>query len=256
MKKKIFAFLLILILGFAFAHGGLEASLPVFDAVNAALGELRNALIKNQFTQEIVLALERLNQLKAQYLEIVRFHSGMDEIFRTLVGDPLRDLASLTRGSLRDTFMDFGWITRELEYLTQASGPRDIRAALERLTGDIPVSDARPYIPFEEAQVVSGFELAQKIRDAGRRTRDAARLISDQARTASPKGAVRLQAEALSQVMVLNQQNQEALAKLLELEATRIEQVSRDEKRIEKERQKWTQDARVYLNSVLRGGGF
>ncbi len=230
------------------------AALPTFDAVNAALNELRNALMESQFAQEIAVAIEQLSQLKAEYLELIRFHSGLDDFFQVVIGDPFKGPLQGARTRLRDAFIDFGWITPEIEILGSSSAPQDIRASLEKVTGEIPDSRERPYIPFEEIQVVEGFQMAQEIRSSGAQTRDAARLISEQAQTASPKGAGRLQAEALSQVMVLSQQNQEAMAKLLELEATQVEQVSRDEKRLETERLKYLEDAGRYLENVLGGG--
>ncbi len=230
------------------------AALPTFDAVNAALNQLRNALMESQFAQEIAVAIEQLAQLKAEYLELIRFHSGLDDFFEVLIGDPFKGPLQDARTRLRDAFIDFGWITPQIEILTSSSAPQDIRASLEKVTGEIPDSRERPYIPFEEIQVVEGFQMAQEIRRSGGETRDAAHLISEQAKTASPKGAGRLQAEALSQVMVLSQENQEAMAKLLELEATQVEQVSRDEKRLERERLKYLEDAGRYLDNVLGGG--
>ncbi|MDP2643552.1 MAG: hypothetical protein Q8P24_01290, partial [Desulfobacterales bacterium] len=88
----------------------------------------------------------------------------------------------------------------------------------------------------------------------GENTRAAARAISEQAKTVSPKGAARLQSQALSHVIELNQQNQEAMAKLIELEATQIEQVSREEKRLERERIKYMDDAKWYLQTFLNSG--
>ena len=48
-------------------------------------------------------------------------------------------------------------------------------------------------------------------------------------------------------MMVLSQQNQEVLAKILELQAVQVEQVSREEKRLESERLKYLDDAGTYL---------
>jgi hypothetical protein len=254
MRKKIpvlivTAFLLTL------ASPASEAALPTFDAVNAALNEIRNALMQSQFAQDIALAIERVNQLKAQYLELLRFHAGLDDFFEVFVGDPLKEIFGRGTTALRDAFVDFGWITPQIEILGNGSGPHDIRASLEAITGQIPDSRERPYIPFEEMQIIDGFQLAQEIRRSGERTREAVRLISQQAKSASPKGAARLQAEATSEVMVLSQQNQEAMAKLLELEATQIEQVSREEKRLERERLKYMEDAAGYLQTLLAGRG-
>ncbi len=228
-----------------------EAALPTFDAVNAALNEIRNALMESQFAQDIALAIERLNELKAQTLEMLRFHSGPDEILDSLIEDPLKSLTRLGRGSLRDAFMDSGLITPQLQILEEGGEPSDIRASLEAITGKIPQGNARTYIPFEEMQVVDAFDLANQIRKGGQDTRDAADLIAEQAKSASPKGAARLQAQGVSQLMVLEQQNQEAMAKIIELEATQVEQVSREEKQAERDRLKFMEDTNEYLDAVL-----
>ena len=251
MRKKIFTLFLAIIFLFAVLAPNSQATLPTFDAVNAALNELRNALMQSQFAQDIALAAERLSQLREQYFELKRFNSGWDELFQTFIGDPQREILSQARGSVASAFSDFIWIQPEIENFQQSRGPADIRNSLEAITGKIPDSSARPYIPFEELQVVEGFQLAQEIRRSGSETREGARLISEAAKTASPKGAARLQAEALSQVMVLTQQNQEAMAKLLELQATQVEQVSREEKQLEHDRIKTMEDARSYLQSLL-----
>ncbi len=100
-------------------------------------------------------------------------------------------------------------------------------------------------------QVVEAFELASGIRESGKELRDSARTISNQAKLASPKGAAKLQAQGISELMILGQQHQEAVAKLLELEATQIQQVSRREKEAERERLRFVQDANEYLESIL-----
>ncbi len=250
MKRTKVVFISLLILMFA-ASGVTRADLPTIDAVNAALNQLRNALMQSQFAQEIAMATEQISQLQSQYLELLRFHSGFDDIFHSLAGDSFKNPFRFGNGSLRDAFSDFGWVTSDVEILNQAAGPADIRSSLEAITGKIPASHQRPYIPFEEMQVVEGFQLAQEIRGASEATRDAATSISQQAQTASPKGAARLNAEALSQVMILSQQQQEALAKLIELEAVQVEQVSREEKRLEWERTKYLDDAGGYLSAIL-----
>ena len=125
--------------------------------------------------------------------------------------------------------------------------------AIETMTGTIPDSEERPYIPFEESQVVAAFQQAQEIRDAGANTRDAAEQLATQAKDASPKGATRLGVEAQAQMIQLSQQNQEALAKIIELEATQVEQVSRDEKRYERERLKYMDQFKSGIETLGRG---
>ncbi len=255
MKKKILTGFITTTLLLLVLSSNSEATLPTFDAINAALNELRNSLMQSQFAQDIALAAERLNQLRQQYFEVIRFNSGWDELFKNFIGDPQKQILKLgtTTTSAPDAFSDFGWIKPQIEILERSPEPADIRASLENITGKIPASQARPYIPFEELQVVEGFQLAQQIRQSGSQTREAANAIAEQAESASPKGAARLQAQALSQVMVLTQQNQEAMAKLLELQATQVEQVSREEKQLETERIKNMEDASNYLQGLLAG---
>ncbi len=248
-KKTRLILILLLILLVATGHTA-YATMPTFDAVNAFLSELRNSLMQSQFVQDIAVAMDQLERLKAQYQELVRFNSGLDGFLEVFIGDSYRNLSRFGNSSLRDAFIDFGGITPSIEILGQTSSPRDIRASLEAITGGIPESNERPYIPFEEMQVVEGFQFAQEIRKAGDATRDAAQSISQQAQTASPKGAARLGTEALSKIMILSQQNQEVLAKMLELEAVQVEQVSREEKRLESERLKYLDDAGAYLTGL------
>ena len=249
-KKTQVILILFLILLVAAGHAA-YATLPTFDAVNAALNELRNSLMQSQFGQDIAVALNQLEQLKSQYQEIVRFHSGFDSFTGVFVGDSWWNLFRSGNNGLRAAYNDFGWITSNIEIMDQASSPSDIRASLETITGTIPQSTERPYIPFEEMKVVEGFQVAQEILKSGDATRTAAQSISDQAQTASPKGAAQLGAEALSRLMVLSQQNQEVSAKILELEAVQVEQVSREEKRLESERVKYLDDAGTYLSGLL-----
>lgn len=250
MKKTLKKFFFILLLVTLAAPP--SQAVIVHDPIHTAVSQLQNAILQSEWAKEIALAIERLNELRAQTLELLRFHAGLDEIWDSIIGDPLKDLLGQGRSSLRDAFIDLGLITPQIEIFQGAGGPRDIRAALDQITGEIPETDARPYLVFEEMQVVDAFDLARQIREGGSVTRSAADQIAEQAKGASPKGAARLQAQAASQLMILGQQNQEALAKLLELEATQIQQVTREEKRIERERLKFMEDARDYAEGIAR----
>ncbi len=226
------------------------------DPINTAINVLRNTLMQAKWVKEIGLAVDRLSELKAQTLETFRFHSGLDEIFDSTIGDSIRGLMD-QGGSLKDFFFDAGFITPNIEVLGSGGTPQDIRNALESVTGAIPDTEARSYIMFEESQVVDAFHLAGQIRESGQKTRDAADLIQSQSKNASPKGAARLQVQGVSRLMVLEQQNQEVLAKMLELQATQIEQVTREEKRIEREKVKFLEDSSDFAEglSTLYGGG-
>ena len=252
MNKKIRVFIFILLLAHCFSVSAQAAGLPTFDAVNAALNEIRNQLMQVQFIKDYALALERLEQLKATYLELLRFHSGLDDFIEVFVGDPLKEIMGFGRTRVRDAFLDFGWITPKIEILNEAPEPREMRGALEEITGSIPTSQTRPYIPFEEMQVVEGFQFAREVREAGESTRNAAKQISLEAKTASPKGAARLGVEAMAKMVLLSQQNQEALAKLIELQATQVEQTSREEKRYEQARIEYMEEFRQGIETLGR----
>ena len=204
-----------------------------------------------------MLAAERLNELKTQTLELFRFHSGLDEILNFVKGDPVKDFIDSLRTRIRSVYSDSLFSTPQIEILQTGGSAEDLRSSLETITGSIPEGNQRPYIPFEEMQVVEAFQLANQIRDGGKDLRDAAHEIETQAETASPKGAVRLQAQGTAELMVLGQQSQESIAKLLELEATQIEQVSRREKEAERERLRFIKDTNDYLDGILgvSGGG-
>jgi hypothetical protein len=246
-EKICLAFILIFLVS---AQTVQAAGLPTFDAINAALNEVRNALMQSQFAQDIAVAMQRLEQLKATYNEMIRFNSGLDEFFQNLVGDPIKEMMRLGTLRVQDVFSDFGSITPHIEILQGSTEPQGIRQALESVTGSIPNSDARPYIPFEEMQVVSGFQFAQEIRNAGDATRDTAQTILNEINSASPKGAQKLGVEAATQNLILSQQNQEALAKLIELNATQVEQVSREEKRYEQARMHYMEEFKVALGNL------
>lgn len=242
-RAAIFLVLAILLLNVPISY----ATLPTFDAVNAALQELQNAILNSNFAQDIALAVERLNELKTQTLELFRFHAGLDDVLDSIIGDPLGGFLRYGKASLRDAFMDVGLINPQIEIFEGTRGPVDIRHALEEITGEIPTGNQRLYIPFEEMMVVDAFDLAREIREAGVSTRNSADSIAEQAKGASPKGAARLQAQGVAQLMLLGQQNQEAMAKLIELNATKIEQVSRLEKTAERERIQYLKDANQFL---------
>ena len=232
-----------------------QATMPTFDAINAALQEIQNTILDSSFAQDIMLAMDHLTELKNQTLELLRFHSGLDEILNFVKGDPVRDFIDSIRTRIRDVYSDALFTTPQIEILQTGGTPEDLRASLETVTGSIPEGNQRPYIPFEEMQVVEAFQMAGQIREGGQDLRDAARQIQNQAQDASPKGAGRLQAQGIGELMVLGQQSQESIAKLLELEATQIEQVSRREKEAERERLRFIKDTNDYLDGILDASG-
>ena len=248
MRKRILFLSLALV--FAAAPNA-HATMPTFDAVNAALQEVQNSILNTSFAKDIMLAIDHLNELKTQTLELFRFHAGLDEIFRIVRGDTVREFIDTVRSRVRDVYSGSSSAMASLEILQTGGTPEDLRASLETITGNIPEGNERLYIPFEEMQVVEAFNLASQIREGGQGLRDAARQIAEQAQDASPKGAGRLQAQGISELMVLGQQSQESIAKMLELQATQIEQVSRREKDAERERLRFIKDSNEYLDSIL-----
>lgn len=230
-----------------------QAQQVVYDPINAIYNQIRNTLMEIYHVADVTNAFDQLFQLQQTFEELQRFHSGIDDIGSFFSGDALKRIYTDGNQALRNVFTDFGWITPQIELMKSSLNPGDIRFALDQITGEIPQSQDRPYIPFEEMHVVEGFQLAQEIRNAGATTRETANSIAEQAKTASPKGAARLQVEALSQVILLNQQSQETMAKMIELQAVQVEQVSRDEKKLESERLKYLDDAQSYLDIATQG---
>ena len=184
MRKRILFFSLALVLA---AAPNAHATLPTFDAVNAALQEIQNSILDSSFAQDIMLAVDHLNELKTQTLELLRFHAGLDEILHIVMGDPVREFIDTVRTRVLNVFSDSSSTMPALEILQTGGTPEDLRASLETITGNIPEGNERAYIPFEEMQVVEAFDLANQIRENGTELRDAARQISEQAEDASPQ---------------------------------------------------------------------
>ena len=248
--KKLLVILLIFVMAFLPIRQA-RAALPTFDAVNAALQEVQNAILNSEFARQIAVALETLEELRNQYLEMIRFHSGFDEIVDSIIGDPLKKLENFGE----DIFRGSKTGDKNVRFFNESKTPQDIKSALEEITGEIPEENLRPYLPFEDFQVVEGFSLAKKIREEGIATREGVRMIQEAAKSASPKGAARLTAYAMGELVAVGQQNQEALAKIIELEATQVEQKTREEKRLERERIKYANDAQSYLDGIIESEG-
>lgn len=241
-RKVLFAVLILLTMFLP-----VTKAMTVHDPIHTAVSQLQNAILQSEWAKEIALAVERLNELRTQTMELFRFHAGLDEILDSIIGDPMTGLLDFGKEGLWNAFVDAGLITPQIEIFEGRSGPSDIRRALEEITGAIPEGNQRPYIPFEEMAVVDAFDFARMIREAGEETRSSAERIAEQAKEASPKGAARLHAQGISQLMLLSQQNQEAMAKLLELTAVQIEQVTRLEKDSERDRIRYLNDANRFL---------
>lgn len=221
------------------------------DPINTAINTLRNTIMQAQWVEDLALALDRFNELKTQTVEMFRVHSGVDDIIDLVVGDPIKGFLK-NSSSLKELFSEAGLLNPQIEFLDGGATPQDIQIALHAITGDVPRTEAYSYLTFEESQVIDAFYLAQHIRKSGKETRSAASQIETQAKSASPKGAARLQAQGVAQLMVLEQQNQEVLAKMLELQATQIEQETRDEKRSERQKLKFLNDATSFADGIAK----
>jgi hypothetical protein len=101
-KRILFLFLALLLAVAPSAH----ATMPTFDAINAALQEVQNSILNSSFAKDIMLAMDHLNELKNQTLELFRFHAGLDEIFRIVRGDTVKEFIDTVRARVRDAFSD------------------------------------------------------------------------------------------------------------------------------------------------------
>lgn len=259
MRRKVTVVLVMFLTLSLLNPASAKADLPVVDFVNAALNELRNSLMQNQFAQEIITLYDQLDQLRDTYDELTRFHSGFEDFIQHFMADPLRIFREF-QGTFRESYLggvssdsDGHVAIRHLGEILEGNGdPSGIRSLVERVSGEDPLSAERPYITFDEVQVGEGFLLAHEIRKRSDLTKEAGEQISEEAQTASPKGAARLAADGIGKVVVLTQQNQEATAKIVELLATQIEQVTRDEKRFERERLRYMEDLKLGIESLGR----
>lgn len=257
LKRKMITAALILILCSANAQPA-KADLPVIDFVNAALSEFRNSLMENHFAQEIVVFFDQLTELENTYQEIMRFNAGIEEFIRHFVEDAAHAFRN-SQSSFRDTFLaglepsaeqD---AIRNLGVILEGYGdPSGIKSYIETIHGADPQSVERAFITFDEAQVGEAYLMAHEIRKRSDETKQAGENIQDLSQTASPKGAARLAADASGKLIVVTQQNQEIFAKLLEVEAAKLEQVSRDEKRFERERLKYMREMQLGSENLGR----
>lgn len=250
--KKLRVFILIIFFGGIVVPGSYATGVSIVnDPLNTILNEARNALIEVQWLKDLALAVDRLKELKAQTTEMIRVHSGLDKIFGPKIGDSLENLFDRDRPSLRDVFLDAGIITPTIEIADSGSTPRDIRDALEEVTGTIPEGNIRPDIVWTEANIVKTFQLAQRVREDGEKTRDEMERITAEARSASPKGAARIQAELQAQTIIQQQKTQELLTEVMKGQAREMAHINREEKEIERHRLKFLDDASEYLEVIL-----
>jgi hypothetical protein len=213
-----------------------QAQQVVYDPVNALYNQIRNTLAELYHITDVTNALDQLLQLQKTFDELQRFHSGLDEIRSLFLGE-YRRLGSFNLTSLgyqlTQTQQDF------YSLVNGSSGVLDYRSYLNKIFGEDPQSATKPYITQEEVFAADGFKWASDVRKVIDTTIQAGQDISYSAQTASPKGAARLAADALGKILVTQGQIQQNQAKMIEIGAAQIEQVSREEKSYERERLKF-----------------
>ncbi len=229
-------------------------ALVVYDPVNALYNELTNTLLSAQHVQAMASAVERLLTMRQTLEEMLRFHSGFDEIRTLFIGDFKRLLSRFNPNILSNLGYQLSGPQRDFYALVQGSGGSnssfDYRTHLDTIFGEDPRSVTKPYITQEELFAADGFRMSSEVRNAVEATMTAGEDISQAAQTASPKGAARLSADALGKILVAQAQAQQNQAKLIEIGATQIEQVWRDEKYYERERLKFMREFNSLLDNL------
>jgi hypothetical protein len=66
MRKGVLVLLLLLVILAGVPAPSAYATMPTFDAINAALQELQNSILNSSFAQNIMLAMDQLTELKDQ----------------------------------------------------------------------------------------------------------------------------------------------------------------------------------------------
>ncbi len=228
-------------------------ALVVYDPINATYNQIRNALMEVYHLEEMQNAVERLLTLRNTLAELIRFHSGFDEIRSLFIGDYKKLLARFNPSMLSSLGYDLSGVQRDFYALIQGGGSglgSDYRNNLESVFGEDPRSETKPYITQEEVFAADGFRWSSEVRKAIEETMNAGADISVAAQTASPKGASRLAADALGKILVAEAQNQQNQAKLIEIGATQIEQVSREEKYYERERLRFMREFNALVDTL------
>ncbi len=227
-------------------------ALIVHDPINAMYNQIRNALMELQHVEVMANALERLATLRKTLEEMIRFHSGFDEIRSLFIGDFKRLLPRFNPNILSNLGYQLSSPQRDFYALIQGSGGSsfDYRRHLDTIFGEDPRSETKPYITQEELFAADGFRVSGEVRKLVEDTVDAGEDISQAARIASPKGAARLSADAMGKILVAQAQTQQNQAKLIEIGATQIEQVSREEKYYERERLKFMREFNSLLDNL------
>lgn len=243
MKRKRIATLMILSMVLIAPQA--RANLLVFDPINGAYNEIRNALMEIYHLEDIKNAIDQLTQLQSTFSEMKRFNGGVDEIFSRFLGDFKSILYRNNPASLSS--MGFNLSVPQMEFYelvngVTGSGSSNYKNQLDSIFGKDPNSAARPYITQEELAAADGYRWSGEVRRATGQTIAVGEDISVAAQAASPKGAARLTADALGKILVTQAQIQQNQSKLIEIGSVQIEQVSREEKYYERERLRFMED--------------
>jgi len=213
-------------------------AMVVYDPINAAYNEIRNALMTLQHAETIKNAIEQLLEAKKTFEELKRVNAGVDDIIDLFLGDFKSLLYTYNPSGLASLGFNLSQAQTGLyQSVNGASGGTvNYKGYLDAIFGEDPKSETKPYITQEELFAADGYRWAGDIKQIIDRTIDAGEDISRAAQTSSPKGSARLTADALGKIIVTQAQIQQNQSKLIELGATQIEQSAREEKYYERER--------------------
>ncbi len=227
-----------------------HAELLVYDPINGAYNQIRNALMELYHIEDIKNAIEQLTQLENTFNEMKRVNFGVDEIFARFLGDFKSLLYRNNTSNLSGMGFDLSQIQQEFYQLvngTSGGASPSYKSHLDSIFGKDPNSQTKPYITQEELFAADSYRWAGDVKQVIDQTITAGEDISNAAQSASPKGSARLTADALGKIIVTQAQIQQNQSKQIEIGATQIEQVSREEKYYERERLGFMDD----FNSLL-----
>lgn len=226
--------------------------MTVYDPVNAALNQVRNAIMNTFHLEDIKNALDQIFELRRTFDELKRFHDGIDELRAIFSGDYRQLLSRLGLNGVMDLGYELSSLQRDFLSMLHGSGGgfSDYRMQMDAIFGEDPKSTTKPYITQEDLFAADGFRWAAEVRKTIETTMNAGEEISRAAQSASPKGAARLSADALGKLLVTEAQIQQNQSKLIEIGATQIEQVVREEKNYERERLKFMRELNQLLDAL------
>lgn len=225
----------------------------VNDPINSAYNLLRNSLMQLQHVERLRSSLDRLLELRKTFEEIKRVNTGVDEIRSLFLGDFKSLLYRYSPINLSSLGYRLSQVQRDFYALINGSslgGAADYKNHLDSIFGRDPQSPTKLYITQEELLAADSYRWASEVRKIIDKTMDAGEDISRASHTSSPKGAARLTADALGKIVVTQAQIQQNQSKLIEIGATQIEQVSREEKNYERDRIKFMRQFNRFLNTL------